>query len=176
MLQVPQRPPAMHLGLFFEVVSRGGRRCGPFQGPCVPWIVACDFTAPVRNEEVVCKDQDRYSLNHSSDGDDQIEKVPTAVRLIGVDRPWHPQKTEKVHGIERDMEANRKEPEMPFAERLVHQSPGGFGVPVIDACEDTEDNGTDQHIMKMCDHEIRVMELPVPRGHREHDSSQTRDQ
>src|SRR5258708_16976943 len=125
-LQIPQGPAAMPLRFFFKVVDRTRPRCGPFQGRRVPWIVACDFSTPVRNDEVVCEDQDRNSLDQPSDGHNQIEKVPSTVRLIGVDRPWHPQKSEKVHGVERDVEANNKKPEMPFAERLVHQSPGSF--------------------------------------------------
>src|ERR1700745_2217103 len=65
---------------------------------------------------------------------------------------------------------------MPFAERLIHQSPGSFGVPVIDTCEDAEHDSADKHIVKMRDHEIRVMELPVPWRHREHDPGQAGDQ
>src|SRR5258708_27675906 len=112
----------MHLRFLLKVVDRRRGGCGPFESPGVPWIVAGDFSTPVRNDEVVSKDQDRYSLDQSSDRHNQIEKVPSTVRLVGVDRPRHPQKSEKVHGVERDVEANNKKPEMPFAERLVQQA------------------------------------------------------
>src|SRR5207302_9075485 len=126
-----------------------------------------DVSKPVRNDEVVCQDQDCQSLDQPTDGHNQIEKVPSTGRLIGVDRPRHPQKSEKVHGVERDVEANSKKPEMPLAERFAHQASGSFWVPVIDTCEDAEHDSADKNIVEVCDHKIRVMELPVPRRHRE---------
>src|ERR1700691_84308 len=98
----------MHLRFFFKVVDRRRGGCGPFESPGVPGIVAGDFATPVRNNEVVSKDQDGYSLDQPPDGDDQIEKVPSTTRLIGVDRSRHPQKAEEVHRVERDVEANSK--------------------------------------------------------------------
>src|ERR1700735_1728330 len=111
MFQVPQRSPAMYFRFFFKVVDRGRRGSRPFQSPGIPWIVACDFATPVRNDEVICEDQNRYSLDQSSDRDDEIEEVPSTIRLIGVDGPRHSQETEKVHGVERDVKANGKKPE-----------------------------------------------------------------
>src|SRR5580658_2047660 len=166
----------MHFRFFFEVVDgrrRGGR---PFQSPGVPWIVARDFATPIRNDEVVSKDQNRYSLDHSSDGDDKIEEVPSTIRLIGIDRPRHSQEPQEVHGVERNVKAYGKEPEMPLAERFVQQASGSFGVPVIDTCEDAEHDGADEDIVEVRNHKIRVMQLPVPRRHREHDAGQSCDQ
>src|SRR5579859_1393217 len=113
MLQVPQRPTAMYLRFFFKVVDRRGRRSRPFQGPGVPGIVTGNFATPVRNDEVVCKDQNRDSLDQAADGDDEIEEVPSTIRLIGVDRSRHSQEPQEVHGVERNVKANGKEPEMP---------------------------------------------------------------
>src|SRR5579859_5149534 len=176
MFQIPQRPPAMYFRFFFKVVDRRRRGSRPFQGPGVPWIVACDFAAPVRNDEVVCEDQNRYSLDQSSDRHNQIEEIPPSIRLIGVDRAGHSQEPQEVHGVERDVEANGKKPEVPLAERLAHQASCSFGVPVIDACEDAEHDSADKDIVKMRNHKIRVMKLPVPWRHREHDAGQSRDQ
>src|SRR4051794_20924474 len=65
---------------------------------------------------------------------------------------------------------------MPLAERFAHQASGSFRVPVIDSCKDAEHDSADKDIVEVRNHKIRVMELPVPRRHREHDAGQSRDQ
>src|ERR1700722_629927 len=166
----------MHLRQFLEVVHRGWRRRCPLQCPGVPGIVASELSPPVGDDEVVCEDQDCYALNQSSYRDDQIKKVPSSIGLIGIDRSGHPQKSEKMHRVEGDVKANRKQPEMPLSERLAHQPSGRFWIPVVDGSEDAEHNSTNKHVMEVGDHEVRIMELPIPGRYREHDASEAGNQ
>src|SRR5580658_1540317 len=81
-----------------------------------------------------------------------------------------------MHRVESNVEANGKQPEMPFPEPLIHQPSSCFRIPVIDAREDAEHNGANQDVMEVSDHEVGIMELPIPGRHREHDAGKARDQ
>src|ERR1700733_5081629 len=166
----------MHFRQLLKVVDRRWRRGSPFQCPGVPGIVACDFSLPIRDYEVVREDQDRYSLNQSPDRDNQIQEVPSTIRLIGVDRPGHPQKPKEMHRVKGDVEADCKQPEMPLPECLVHQPSCRFWIPVIDASEDAEHDGANKHVVEVSDNEVRIMKLPIPWRYREHDAGKPGDE
>ena len=56
---------------------------------------------------------------------------------------------------------------MPQSEAFVHLASNGLGVPVVDPCEDPEDGTSDEDIVEMSDHEVRVMEVTVHASNRE---------
>src|ERR1700688_3757122 len=74
------------------------------------------------------------------------------------------------------MEADQKQPEVPFRKRLVVHPAAHFGEPIVESSKDRKKNSTDEHGMKMRDHKIRGGKLPVEWGCGEHDSRQTGDQ
>src|SRR5580658_6083402 len=102
--------------------------------------------------------------------------IPAAVRLIRIDRSWHSQESDEVHSVEGDVKTNEEEPEVPLAKRLAQHPPRHFGIPVVNRRKDVEDDGAHQNVVKMSDYKIRVVQLPVPWSHRQHDPRESRDQ
>src|SRR6267142_4052604 len=82
MLEVPERPPALHRGEAREVVFRRRRGGGPFQGPRVPWIAPGGPAAQVRPDQVGDEEEDSGGLEEHSHRDDQVPHVPTAPGLV----------------------------------------------------------------------------------------------
>ena len=70
---------------------------------------------------------------------DQIHRVPAAVRFVGVNSAGHAQDAEEVLRDEGQVEPDREQPEMPFAQRFVQALPGDFREPIIHAAEEGED-------------------------------------
>src|SRR5262245_62560343 len=78
--------------------------------------------------------------------------------------------------VESKMKADEKEPEMPQAQFLVKHPPHRFWIPVVNGGKDGERKTTDQHVMKVRHHEVRVGQLPVERRHGQHNARQSSDQ
>src|SRR5262245_35018329 len=93
MLQIPHRPAAGDGRDGRKVVCRRWRAYGPFESPCVPGIIPCKSSLPIRNDEVRYKHQDGDALNECADRDGQVQRVPTAARLVGVDPARHSQES-----------------------------------------------------------------------------------
>src|ERR1700722_16702072 len=91
MLQVPQGTAALDCRNGRKVIGWGRRTGGPFQCPCVPWIIAGLRSFEIRNDQVCYKYKDCNRLNKCADCDEQIQGVPTTARLIGVDPARHPE-------------------------------------------------------------------------------------
>ena len=81
-----------------------------------------------------------------------------------------------MHRVERQVEADEKQPEMPFAQPLAQQAAGRFGKPIVNGREDHEYQRANQHVMEMRDHEVGIVQLPVERGAGQHDARQPGDQ
>src|SRR5262250_1165297 len=77
MLQIPQRPAAGDCRDGRKVVCRRWGAYGPFESPCVPGIIPCNVSLPIRNDEVRYKHQDGDALNECADRDGQVQRVPT---------------------------------------------------------------------------------------------------
>src|SRR5262247_3430941 len=52
MLQIPQRPATADCRDGRKVVCRRWGAYRPFESPCVPGIIPCNLSLPIRNEEV----------------------------------------------------------------------------------------------------------------------------
>src|SRR5262249_42460762 len=85
MLQIPQRPSAGECRDVRKVVCGRWGAYAPFESPCIPGIIPCNVSLPIRNEEVRYKHQDRNALSECADRDDQVQSVPAAARLVGID-------------------------------------------------------------------------------------------
>src|SRR5260370_6347967 len=81
-----------------------------------------------------------------------------------------------MHKVKRQMEANEKQPEMQFSERLVVHAPGYFRIPVIESSEQAEQNSAHNHIMKVSDNEVRISQLPIERRGTQHDPGESREE
>ena len=66
-------------------------------------------------------------------------------------------------GKKADIEANECEPEMPATEPFAHHPTGDLGKPEISCAEQREYRSADQHVVKMCDNEVSVVNLKVKR-------------
>src|SRR5215469_5086668 len=74
------------------------------------------------------------------------------------------------------MKSDQEKPEMEFAERFVVHPSGNFRVPVIKCAEKRMHNSANDHVVKMCDDEIRAVKLPVERRNGQHDAGKPSNQ
>ena len=161
------------MGITGVVVHGRRRTCGPLQRPRVPRIVPGGLTSQVRPHQIGGENQDPSSLKGDADGDDQIPDVPAAARLIRIDPARHSQNARNVHEVERQMKANKKQPEVQLAERFVIHLAGHFGEPVVERSEDAKENAAHDDVVKVRHHVVRVTELPIERSDGERYSSQS---
>src|SRR6202045_2766995 len=175
-LKVPERAAALHSWDAVEVVRGRWRIGGPFESPRIPRIVAGGFTAEIRPDKVSQKDQDPRSLEKNSDGHDQVPRIPTAARFVGVDSSRHAQQAGDMHEVKGQVETDDKKPEMQLAKRLAVHLARHLWEPVVKGPKKTEKNSTDDDIVKMRNHEIGIAKVPVEGGRTLHDPRKTGDQ
>src|ERR1700731_3711739 len=176
MLLVPERAAARDCRNRRKVIWSGRRTDGPFQRPRVPGIVTGFIALEIRNDEVGSEDQNRKRLNKRADGNDEVQRIPAAAGLVRVDPPWHSQNAWNMHHVERQMKANQKQPEMPFAKTFAQHSAGHFWVPVIKRGKEREQNSAHNHIMKVRHDKIRQAKLPIEWRGSHHDAGQPGDE
>ena len=119
------------------------------------------------------KHENRERLNERTDSNDEVQGVPTAAWLVGVDPTGHPENPGNVHDVERQVKADQEKPEMPFAQTLAQHSASHFGIPVIERGEEREQNSPYDHIVKVRHDKIGQAKLPIERRGGHHDSGQT---
>src|SRR5579864_5094572 len=175
-LKVPQRAAALNDWEPGKVIGRRRRIRGPLKCPGVPRIAAGRLTAEIGPGQVSQEDQNPSSLEENSDGHDQVPRVPTTARLIGIDSSRHAQQSWDMHEVECQVEADDENPEVQLAERLVVHLSRHLREPVVKGSEETEDNTANNHVVKMRDYEIRVPQVPVEGGGTLHDPCETSDQ
>src|SRR5690348_16999648 len=100
MLQIPERAATAYDWRGLEVVFRRRRTRGPFKCPCVPGIVSRQFTLLQGAQQVDYKTKNACSLNQPSERSNQVESLPPAPRVVGIDSPWHAQQAREVHRVE----------------------------------------------------------------------------
>src|SRR3984957_5950707 len=176
MLQGPQRAAARDWRNRRKVIGWGRRTDGPFQCPCVPGIVTGSGSLEIGNDEVCNKHENRDCLNKRADRNDEVQGVPTAPGLVGVDSTGHAQYAGDMHDVERQVEANQEQPEMPFAQTLAQHSASYFGIPVVERGEDCEQDSAYNHVMKVRHYKIGQAKLPIERRGGLQDACQTRNE
>src|ERR1700727_101102 len=81
-----------------------------------------------------------------------------------------------MHEVEGEVKADNEKPEMQFAERLAVDLSGHLREPVVKGTEKTEEDATDDYVVKMRNHEIRTPQLPVEGSRSLHYPRETSDQ
>src|SRR6266849_6061524 len=176
MLKVPERAAALDGWDGVEVVCGRRRIRGPFESPGIPRITSSGFSPEIGPEQVSQEDQNPGSLEEDSDGHNEVPRVPTAPRFVGVDPSRHAQQSWDMHEVEGQVEADQKKPEMQFAERFAVHLPRHFRKPVVKGSEKSEENAADDYVVKMSNHEIRASQLPVEWGCTHHYPSEAGNQ
>ena len=121
-------------------------------------------------EEVEKEDEDARRNHIGADRRDQIEWSPAHCRNVRVCPARHAHQSRDVHGEECDVHADEHEPERNFSQALRQWRAGSRRSPVVEGREQREDHSPDQHVMKVGDYEIRVMDLPIEGHHGDHDA------
>src|SRR5258708_10619351 len=176
MLEIPQRPSALHLRNGCEVVCWRRRSRGPLERPCIPGIASGKLTPKVRPKQVANEHHHARRLKEHANCHDEIPDVPAASRLVGVDSARHPENAGNVHEIEGQMEPYDEKPKVQSAERLVVHSSRHLREPIIECSEQCEENAAHYDIVKVRDDEIRISELPIEWRGAQHDPGQACDQ
>src|ERR1700692_3996050 len=114
----------------------------------------------VRPEQVGNENQNARGLEEDADSYDQIQGVPTAPRLVGINAARHSEKAGNMHEIDGQMEADDEEPEVQFAESLVVHFPGHLRKPIIEGAKSRKKNAAYNDVMKVGDHEVGIPEVP----------------
>src|SRR5882762_9951402 len=153
-LDVPERAAALDGWNDREVICRRRRTSGPFESPGIPGIGPSGFATVVGPEQVSQEDQDSGSLEENSNSHNEVPRVPTATRFVGVDPPRHAQQSWDMHEVEGQVEADKEKPEMQLAERLAVHPPRHLWEPVIKGPEKGEENAAHNHIVKMGNQEL----------------------
>src|SRR5580698_5397033 len=112
MFEIPQRPAAADGRDHGVVVSGRRRACEPFERPRIPRIVSRQFASPAGPHDIDREHQNSKGLKDNADGYDQIPDIPAAARLVSVDASRHAEQARYMHEIEREMEADEKQPEV----------------------------------------------------------------
>src|SRR5437588_12953846 len=112
MLKIPERAAALDGRDGIEVVCRRRRIRRPLECPGVPRITSRGFAPEIGPEQVSQKDQNPGSLEENSDGHNDVPRVPTAPRFVGVDPSRHAQQPWDVHEIECKVKADKEKPKM----------------------------------------------------------------
>src|SRR5437016_7399400 len=154
MLKVPERAAALDGRDGMEVVCRRRRIRGPLECPGVPRITSRGFAPEIGPEQVSQEDQNPGSLEENPDGHNDVPRVPTAPRFVGVDPSRHAQQSWDVHEIECQVKADKEKPEMKPTERLAVHLPRHLREPVVKGSEESEENAANNHIVKVGDDKI----------------------
>src|SRR4051812_28706278 len=80
-----------------------------------------------------------------------------------------------MHGKEREVEPDKEQPEVKFAERFAQHAASPFGEPVIDSSKQREHRPANQHVMEMGHDKKSVVDLCVERHGSQHNSGQSAD-
>src|SRR5207245_11464055 len=112
MLKVPERATALDRRDGIEVVCRRRGIRGPLECAGIPRIATSGIAPEIGPEQVSQEDQNPGSLEENSDGHNDVPRVPTAPRFVGVDPSRHAQQSWDVHEIECKVKADKEKPEM----------------------------------------------------------------
>src|SRR4030095_7050208 len=150
MFQVPKRTTTANCWHRREVVIRGRRTRGPFERPRVPRIIASQFTLLYGADNVDGEHQNGGRLTERSHRSDEIERVPATPSVVSEDASRHPEQAREVLCIERQMEPDDEQPEVPEFESTIVEAAHRFRIPVIKAGKDAEEKCTDERVVKVC--------------------------
>src|SRR5262249_14196953 len=174
--QVPQWTAACNHRKHGKVICWRWRASGPLQCPRIPGVIAGHFPLEIRPDQVPYENQNCDALDKRSIRNDQVHCVPPAAGLVGVNAARHAEQSGEVHGVERQMESDHEEPEVPFAQSFAQHSSGELRVPVVKRAEEREKNSAHDHVMKVRHNKIRIAKLPIKRCRGQHDAGKAGDQ
>ena len=159
-----------------EVVLRGRRAGCPLQRAGVPGIGSGELTSLKGADNIPEEDEYRDEQEDIAERLDLVELGPTHVGRVGVHAPWHAADAHQMHGKERDLEAQKEEPEADLSERFAEHPAGDFREPVRDGREEREHRATNQHVVEVRHHKVGVVKLKIDgnrgdehAGHAAHD-------
>src|SRR5260370_10758932 len=135
-LDVPKRTPAPDDGNRGKVVFgwRGAR--GPVECPRIPGIVPGGFAFDQRPQQIEPKHEHSGDLKDHTYSDDQVPDFSSASGFVGINPARHPQDPWDVHEIKSQMEADEKQPEMPFGKSLAVPPAAHFREPVVEGSKE----------------------------------------
>src|ERR1700730_11221369 len=110
----------------------------------------------VRPQQVGDENHNAHGLEEHPDCHDEVQCVPTAPRLVGVDSARHSEDAGNVHEVKSQMKSYEKEPEVEFTEGLAVHLSGHLREPVIEGTKCCEKNGAHDDVMKVGHHEIGI--------------------
>src|SRR5215471_7137933 len=175
-LYVPKWPATFNHWNFSEIVFRRRRTGAPLKRPRIPRIVSGRPPLARGSEKVEEENEDPNCLKEDAHSDDEIQSSPTPSRLVGVDAAGHTQHARNVHCIERHVETNHPQPEVPFTQPLVEKTSGSFREIIVNSGEDPGKKPAHKCEMEVSHDEIRIVELPVEGDCCQHDAGQTGNQ
>ena len=142
----------------------------------MPGIVAGNralLAAPLHIDQ---KNQYADSHQHGAAGGNQVGIAPLHFRQVGVDAASHAVEAQQMHREKCEVEAEKEQPEVHFAQALVHHATGDLGKPVINRAEQREDRPPNEHVMQVGDNKERIVDLPIERNRSQHYAGQAADQ
>src|SRR5258708_37004206 len=115
-------------------------------------------------------------MDKNANGFDQIPYFPATPGLVRVDATRHAKQSGNVHRVKRQVETDREEPEMEFAQGFAQHPSRDFREPVIKRTEKAEQDPAYDHVVKVRDDEVGIAELPVKGCDGHHDAGKPGNQ
>ena len=110
--------------------------------------------------------------DEAADARNQVRPVPAEPGFIDIDPARHPHQSGQMHDQEGQVEADEDQPEGEGTDGPRGHPPGHLRIPVITRGEKGKEEAAKQHIMQVGYHEMGVVDLPVERYQRQHNTRQ----
>src|SRR6185295_4049619 len=81
-----------------------------------------------------------------------------------------------MHREECNIEADKKQPEIPVPEFFVHETSGNFREPEIECTEQRKYRAANQHVVQVRNDKICIVHLQIERHGRKHQASESAQQ
>src|SRR2546429_4711061 len=140
------------------------RRCGrPFQRSSLPRILWCGRTLEPAINQVVEKDQLRRTSNKCRDADELVQRQQRLQVIVyeGGITANVSGKTQKMKRHEDTVDTDERDPEMYFAQSVIHHAAGHFWEPEIGPGENAEDRRNPHDHVEMADDKISSVKIDV---------------
>src|SRR5581483_3273439 len=98
------------------------------------------------------------------------------VGAVGINPAGHAAQSQKMQREECNVEADEEKPEMPLSQCGIRHSSRNLREPEIDAGEHGKQSAANQHIVKVRNHKVSIVDLQIDGHGGQHDSRQSTDQ
>src|ERR1700704_1329491 len=150
-------------GPITKIVPRRRRGNAPLAGCAVPWIGGGGVAPGKALGYIVAENKLRATGDQRGDGDEAVHGHQRGHEVVdkGCKAADVTDQTEIMEGHKNAVRAYKGEPEVHFAERLIHHAAEHLGEPEVGAGQNAEDGRYSHDHVEMADNEVSRVEIDV---------------